>query len=277
MSRLKGKVALVTGAARGQGRSHVLRLASEGVHIIAIDRCASYDTVPYPMATPADLKNVAEEARALGVQVVSHQTDITNRAELTAAVDDARAQLGPIEIVVANAGIIQWGKKFWEWDDQSWDDTMDVNLRGAWHTCAAVAPSMIEAGRGGSIIVTASVAGLEASPGLLPYTVAKHGVIGLVRCMAAELGEYSIRVNAIAPSTVDTDMINNPSLFNLFRPDLEEPTREDTVEIFRSLVVLPRPWLEASEVSDMVAYLASDSARSITGTTIPIDLGKALK
>jgi (+)-trans-carveol dehydrogenase len=276
MPALAGKVALITGAARGQGRSHAVRLAAEGADIIAIDICAQIESVPYPLARPADLEQTAAEVRALGGRIVTARADVRSQAELRAAVDAAVGELGRLDIVCANAGIHSSAPAH-ELPEQAWQDLIDVNLTGVWLTCKVAVPHIIAGGRGGVVIVTASVAGHKPYATISHYVAAKHGLIGLTKTLAQELAPHGIRVNAISPTQVDTDMIQNDMIYRQFVPDAERPTREQFAEASQATNLLPVPWVEPSDVSDAVAFLAGDGARFITGVSLPVDAGVLAK
>ncbi len=275
--RVAGKVAFITGAARGQGRSHAIRLAQEGADIIAVDLCGQVATVPYAMATPADLAGTVKEVEALDRRIVASQADVRDFGALKAALDDGVAQLGRLDIVSANAGIFSFAT-LEELDDPTWQAMIDVNLTGVWHTAKAAIPHLRAAG-GGSMILTSSTAGLQAIEHLGHYTSAKHGVVGLMRTLARELAPDLIRVNSVHPCTVDTDMIHNSASYELFASDLPvaERTKEVLAPRFQSLNVLPIPWIEPVDVSNAVLWLASDEARYVTGVTLPIDAGLLTK
>ncbi|MEV0367902.1 mycofactocin-coupled SDR family oxidoreductase [Nocardia fusca] len=272
MGRLDNKVALVTGAARGQGRSHVLRLAEEGADVVAIDICAPVDTVPYALPTSEDLAHTAELARETGRRIIHRQCDTRDLAGLQAVVAETVAELGGVDIVVANAGITGFAPS-WEMSEQQWQEMIDVNLTGTWKTVRAAVPSMIERKQGGSIVLTSSLAGLIAYADLSHYTASKHGVTGLMRALAVELAPHNIRVNSLHPGNVDTPMINNPVVHNVFLPHLANPTRAEVEEVFVQLQGLRVPWIEPVDVSNAVVYLASDDARYVTGTTQVLDAG----
>ena len=276
MPALAGKVALITGAARGQGRSHAVRLAAEGADIIAIDICAQIESVPYPLARPADLEQTAAEVRALGGRIVTARADVRSQAELRAAVDAAVGELGRLDIVCANAGIHSSAPAH-ELPEQAWQDLIDVNLTGVWLTCKVAVPHIIAGGRGGVVIVTASVAGHKPYATISHYVAAKHGLIGLTKTLAQELAPHGIRVNAISPTQVDTDRIQNDMIYRQFVPDAERPTREQFAEASQATNLLPVPWVEPSDVSDAVAFLAGDGARFITGASLPVDAGVLAK
>src|SRR6266849_621604 len=273
--RLEGKVAFITGAARGQGRSHAVRLAQEGADIIAVDLCAQVGSVPYPMATPEDLAQTVKEVEALDRRIVATQADVRDYAGLKQALDDGVAQLGRLDIVCSNAGISSFGSA--ELDETAWQDMIDINLTGMWHTSKAAIPHLVEGGRGGSIVITSSDAGLKGYPNLAHYVSAKHGVVGLMRTLALELAPHMIRVNSLHPSTVDTDMIQNEATYRLFRPDLRDPGPQDMAEAATAINALPIPWLEPVDISNAVLFLASDEARYITGVPLPVDAGFLVK
>ena len=275
--RVAGKVAFITGAARGQGRSHAIRLAQEGADIIAVDLAGQIGSVPYAMSTPDDLAETVKEVEALDRRIVAAQADVRDYAAVRAALDDGVAQLGHLDIVSANAGIFSFGTME-ELDETHWQDMIDVNLTGVWHAAKAAIPHL-RAADGGSMILTSSTAGLQAIPNTGHYNAAKHGVVGLMRTLALELAPDMIRVNSVHPTAVNTDMIQNPATYELFAPDLPEAerTREALAPRFGSLNVLPIPWVEAIDVSNAVLFLASDEARYITGVTLPVDAGLLTK
>ena len=278
MGRVEGKVAFITGAARGQGRSHAIRLAEEGADIIAVDLCAQVDTVPYPMATPADLEQTVKDVEALDRRIVARQADVRDLAALKAVVDEGVAELGGrLDIVSANAGIASTDASTSDISEQSWADMIDINLTGVWHTTKAAVPHMLAAGNGGSIVLTSSAAGLIAYPGIGHYVSAKHGVVGLMRTLALELAPHRIRVNSIHPTQVDTDMIQNETIWRLFSPDEPNPSREGFAPVSQEMNALPIPWVEARDISNALLFLASDEARYITGVPLPVDAGAVIK
>ncbi|HUD77535.1 MAG TPA: mycofactocin-coupled SDR family oxidoreductase [Streptosporangiaceae bacterium] len=274
--RVEGKVAFITGAARGQGRSHAIRLAQEGADIIAIDLCAQVDSVPYPMSTPDDLAQTVREVEALDRRIVATQADVRDYGAVKAALDAGVAELGRLDIVAANAGISSVGRAE-ELPEQTWQDMIDINLTGVWHAAKAAIPHLKAGGRGGSIIITSSAAGLMAMENIGHYVTAKHGLVGLMRTLALELAPDSIRVNSLHPTTVNTAMIQNAPTYALFRPDLENPTAEDAAESLLTLNALPVKWVEPIDISNALLFLASDEARYITGVTLPIDAGCVIK
>jgi SDR family mycofactocin-dependent oxidoreductase len=273
MGRVEGKVAFITGAARGQGRSHAIRLAEEGADIIAVDVCEDIAGVPYGGATEEDLAQTVKAVEALDRRIVATKADVRDLDQLRVAVDDGVAQLGRLDIVSANAGISAFPHPAHEIPEDIWADVIDINLTGVWRTTTVATPHLIAGGRGGSIILTSSAAGLMAYPNVAQYVSAKHGVVGLMRTLALELAPHSIRVNSIHPTQVDTPMIMNEATYGLFRPDLDHATREDFVPASQAMNALPIPWVEAVDISNALLFLASDEARYITGVALPVDAG----
>jgi (+)-trans-carveol dehydrogenase len=278
MGVLDGKVAFVTGAARGQGRSHARRLAEEGADIIAVDLCQQVKSVPYPMATPDDLAETVKEVEALDRRIIATEADVRDYSAVKAALDDGVAQLGRLDIVSANAGIFSFGRAE-ELPEQAWQDMIDTNLTGAWHEAKAAIPHLRAGGRGGSIILTSSDLGLRAVENMVHYVAAKHGMVGLMRTLALELAPDMIRVNSVHPTIVNTDMIQNAPTYALFAPDLEEKdrTKERLAERFLAMNAMPVPWAEPLDISNAVLWLASDESRYVTGVTLPVDAGWLVK
>jgi SDR family mycofactocin-dependent oxidoreductase len=272
MGRVSGKVAFITGAARGQGRAHALRLAEEGADIVAVDICSQMGTVPYAMATPDDLAETVKLVEEQDRRILARQVDVRDLGGLQQLAAEAVAEFGGIDIVVANAGIGSFAP-IWEFTEEQWDETIGVNLTGVWKTVKACIPSMIEAGKGGSIILTSSLAGLVAFPNLGPYNAAKHGVTGLMRTLAVELAPYSIRCNSLHPAIVHTDMTHNDAIYQLFLPHLTNPSRAEAEEGYKAMHALPISGLEAIDIANMVLFLSSDESRYITGTTQVLDAG----
>jgi (+)-trans-carveol dehydrogenase len=276
MARLDGKVAFITGAARGQGRSHAIRLAQEGADIIAVDICSQIESVPYPMGTADDLAETVKAVEALDRRIIAIQADVRDYPALKQALDEAVEQLGRLDIVSANAGVATIFPSQ-EMPEESWRDVIDTNLTGVWHATKAATPALIAGGRGGSIVITSSVGGLKALPNLSSYVASKHGVIGLMRTLALELAPHSIRVNAILPTQVETPMILNEASLRFFLPDSERPTIEEFAQLSQQLIALPIPWVKPLDVSNALLFLASDEARYITGVTLPVDGGMLTK
>lgn len=271
MGSLKGRVAFITGGARGQGRSHALALAREGADIAICDIAAPIATAPYPLASEADLAETARQVEALGRRCLAVRADVRSTADLDAAVTQTLGELGRIDILVANAGICGFGR-FWEIDDQMWDEMIATDLTGVFKTMRAVVPHMIERGSG-RIIATASMGGKMGNPNLAHYVAAKWGVIGLVKTLALEVADKGITVNAICPATVDTEMVHNDALYGLFCPDIEHPTRADVEPRYTAMNPIPDPWTAVEDISAAVLYLASDGARHVSGTTLDVCMG----
>jgi SDR family mycofactocin-dependent oxidoreductase len=276
--RVEGKVAFVTGAARGQGRSHAIRLAQEGADIIAVDLVRQVDSVPYPMSTPSDLAETVKEVEALDRRIVATEADVRDYGALKAALDNGVAELGRLDIVSANAGIASFGRAE-DLPEQTWQDMIDTNLTGVWHAAKAAIPHIRAGGRGGSIILTSSTAGLMAYENMAHYVAAKHGVVGLMRTLALELAPDMIRVNSVHPTSVNTDMVHNEAMYTLFAPDLPEQdrTKERLGERFQTLNALPIQWVEPADISNAVLWLASDESRYVTGVTLPVDAGSLVR
>ncbi|KAF0960883.1 mycofactocin-coupled SDR family oxidoreductase [Rhodococcus sp. T7] len=279
MNSLSGKVAFVTGAARGQGRSHAIELARAGADIIAVD--IAHDEpelgLGYPLGSQDELAETAKEVENLGRRIVTARVDVRDGDGLAAALRTAVEELGRLDIVVANAGIAASAIPAHQITDSQWEQMLAINLTGVWKTCRAAVPYLVEGNRGGSMILTSSMAALRVYQGIAAYSAAKHGVVGLMKTMAAELAQYSIRVNSVHPTQVDTPMIMNDETFKIFRPDLEHPTREDFEAASASLHALPVAVADPLDISKAVVFLASDDARLITGVTLPIDAGLLLK
>jgi SDR family mycofactocin-dependent oxidoreductase len=266
MGKLDGKVAFITGAARGQGRSHAIRLAEEGANIIAVDICQQIASVPYPMATPDDLAETAKQVEALDRRIFTAQADVRDAAALKQAFEAGVAELGPVDIVLANAGIAPMALHE---RPNAWQDVVDVNLTGVYHTVETAIPSMIERGAGGAIVLTSSTAGINGiggpSAGGLGYTAAKHGVVGLMRSYANNLAPHSIRVNSVHPTGVNTPMVVNDAMQEFLQHD---PSLGQAMSN-----ALPVPMVEAVDISNAIVWLVSDDARYVTGVTLPVDAG----
>jgi SDR family mycofactocin-dependent oxidoreductase len=266
--RVAGKVAFITGAGRGQGRSHAIRLAEEGADIIAVDICADYPTVGYGMATEADLAETVKAVEALDRRVIAARADVRDAQALKGVLDAGVAELGKLDIVCANAGICT----VQAWDEVTpavWQDTIDTNLTGVWNTMVAATPHLIANG-GGSIICTSSTAGIKGLPYLAPYVAAKHGVVGIAKTMANELAKHSIRVNTVHPTGVDTPMgAGLGGLDSLLSRD------QNLGPIFMN--TLPVESVDPRDISNAVLFLASDEARYVTGLEFTVDAGNTIR
>ena len=247
-----------------------MRLAREGADIIALDICASAsDTVTYTPASPEDLNETVRLVEAEGRKILSRQADIRDDAALKQLVAEGVEQFGRLDIVVANAGVLSWGR-VWELSDEQWNTVIDINLTGTWRTLRATIPAMIEAGNGGSIVVVSSSAGVKATPGNGHYSASKHGLTALTNTLAIELGEFGIRVNSIHPYSIDTPMIEPEAMMEIFAK------YPNFVHSFPPMPLQPNGFMSAEEVSDVVVWLAGDGAGAVTGTQVPVDKG-ALK
>jgi len=280
MARLDGKVAFITGAARGQGRSHAVRLAEEGADIVAVDLCAQIESNPYPLSTPEDLAETEALVRKLGRRIVARRADVRQRAELQRVLEDAVGELGPIDIVVANAGILPMAMG--DPDPMDFVDAVDVDLIGALNAVAAALPHMPD---GSAVVVIGSTAGMMPNavdnplmgPGSAGYGWSKRTLIGYVEQLALHLAPRFIRVNAIHPTNCNTDLLHNDGMYAMFRPDLDHPTREDVIPAFTHFQAMPIPYVEPLDISNAVLFLASDEARYITGQQLRVDAGSLLK
>lgn len=270
--KLEGKVAFITGAARGQGRSHAIRLAQEGADIIAIDVSKQVETVPYPTAKAEDLAETVRQVEALDRRIIAAEADVRDFDALKAVVDQGVAELGRLDIVLANAGISTPASSL-EMSEEVWQTMIDVNLTGVWKTVKASVPHILAGGAGGSVVLTSSLAAIYANPGTLHYSAAKAGVAMMAKILAKELAPQSIRVNSVHPTTVATEMILNEATYKLFRPDLEHPTRADFEEAALTLNRLPIPAMEAVDISNAILYLVSEDGRYVTGTEHVVDAG----
>jgi SDR family mycofactocin-dependent oxidoreductase len=276
MGKLDNKIAVVSGAARGQGRSHAVNLAAEGAHIIALDICADLEGNTYPLSRPEDLEETARMVEKEAVRCHTAIVDVRERGAVWKAIADGVAELGGLDIVVANAGICPMGKAQ---TIQSWSDTIDTDLVGVFNVVQASLPHISD---GGSIIATGSLAAQLGSsttqgPGGSAYSLAKQIVARYVNDLSIQLAKRMIRVNAVHPTNVNTDMLHNDGLYQVFRPDLKEPTREDAELAFPAMQAMPIPYIEPQDVSDTVVFLASDASRYITGTQLRVDAGGFVK
>ena len=270
MGRVEDKVAFITGAARGQGRSHALRLAEEGADIIALDMCRQLASARYDLATSEDLADTRKAVEALGRRVITLEVDVRDEQQLASAFREGVAEIGPVDIVIANAGVALFAV---DQPHEAWQDTIDINLTGVFNTIETVVPSMVERGQGGAIVLTSSTAGLRGilgpSRGALAYVASKHGLVGLMRSYANSLAAHSIRVNSVHPTGVETPMIATPSI---------EAFLEEHPELVSHVTnAMPVGLISAYDVSNAVLYLVSDEGRYVTGTTLSVDAGFANK
>jgi SDR family mycofactocin-dependent oxidoreductase len=268
-------VALITGGARGQGRSHAITFAREGAEIIICDVAEQLPTVPYPLASKGDLTDTARMVEDLDRRCVAVQADVRDSEGMREVVERGISELGHIDILLANAAIESF-ETAWELTDEQWDEMIAVTLTGVWKSCKAVIPHMI--GRHtGVILITSSIGGLKGLANQAHYCAAKHGVVGLMRTLAIELAPHGIRVNTVHPSSVDTPIIKNQAMYTLFSGGKSDATLEEVTPAFRDLNLLDVPWMEPQDISNAMLWLASDEARYITGATIPVDAGLLVK
>lgn len=270
MGNLDGKVAVITGGARGQGRAHALRLADEGADIVICDLAAPIASVPYPLAEPSDLDETVKLVEERGRRCVAVVADVRDTGQMRQVADAAMTEFGRIDILLANAGILSLSETTWDLTDEQWNDMIDVNLTGVFKACRAVIPHMLTADNGGSIVITSSIAGLKGVAGCTHYTAAKHGIVGLMRTLARELAHRYIRVNTIHPTGVDSPMSNN----EYFGTWLEQ--HQELGNAMRGNM-MPVDAMAVEDVSSVIAWLVSDEAKWITGAALPVDAGFMLK
>ncbi|MFT4081524.1 MAG: mycofactocin-coupled SDR family oxidoreductase [Nocardioides sp.] len=277
--RVEGKVALITGAARGQGRDQALALAREGADIIAVDIARSVEGLDefYPGTSGDDLDETVRLVEAAGGRIAATRADVRDLDAMSAALDVGLDRFGKIDIVSATAGVLVFGVPAHELTGEQWDTVLDINAKGVWHTAKVAIPHLIAQGTGGSIILNSSTAAHRAEVGGLAYVASKHAVVGIMRTLAKELAPYSVRVNTVHPCAVATPMVQNDRIYQGYRPDLDAPTLEQTTADFVAENMLPVPWIEVEDVSNAVVFLASEEARYITGTELKIDAGYTIK
>ncbi len=275
MGKLDGKVAVITGGARGQGRSHAITLAREGADIVICDVAAPLPTVPYALATPDDLAETARLVEDLDRHCIAVQADVRDGAQMREVAARAIAEFGHIDILLANAGIISFARA-WELTEEQWDQMIAVNLTGVWQSCKAAIPHMIARCRGGAIVLTSSTVGLKGLLTASHYAASKHGVVGLMRTLAIELAPYGIRVNTVHPTAVATDIVLNDAMRTLFGGGV--PVSEERLrQMLGDMNLLPVKLLQSSDISAAVLWLVSDEARFVTGVALPVDAGLTAK
>jgi SDR family mycofactocin-dependent oxidoreductase len=277
MGYFTGKTVLITGAARGQGRSHAIRFADEGANVILVDLCGDITGVPYRLPGSSDLAATHQAAEDRGVKAHSAVADVRDWREFNNAVRGAIADLGVPDVVVANAGIFTHAAKVWEIQPEDFQAVIDVDLVGVWHTIRATLPDMIERGHGGSVIATVSSAGIRPTRNVSGYSAAKHGVLGLIRSAALELGPYGIRANCVSPGSTNTPMFRSEAMRRLFVPEETDPSEEEFLERSSSFTPLGNAYVEPDDITEAVLWLASDSARYVTGVNISVDGGSAIR
>jgi (+)-trans-carveol dehydrogenase len=273
--KLDGQVVFITGAARGQGRSHAVRFAQEGAKIIAVDACTNIPEVPYPLGTEDDLKETVRLVEEFGGSIVASVADVRDRDALSESVADGVEKFGRLDIVLANAGINSPSPG--GISESGWQVVLDINLTGVWRTVDVAIPHILAGGLGGCLILTSSAAGLKGYPNIAHYTAAKHGVNGLMKTLALELASKRVRVNTLNPTQVDTPMIMNDPMFRLFCPDIPNATRTEFAPVSQAMNALPIPWVDPVDVSNAALFLASEEGRYITGVALPVDAGVLIK
>jgi SDR family mycofactocin-dependent oxidoreductase len=276
MTRFSNKTVLISGAARGQGRAHALQFAREGAHVVAFDVCAPNPSSGIDLATRDDLDETVRLIHAGGGSVLAVVADVREAESVVGVIKEGVSQFGGLDIVVANAGIVGKPALSWETSEQVFRDVFDVDLLGVWTTVSLGVKAMLDAGTRGSVIVTGSGASLKGLPHILPYVVAKHGLVGLVRTMARELGPHGIRINAVLPGNANTAMFNNDAMRHIFVPEQADP--EEALFLARAAATVPMrvPYVQPSDVTEAVCFLASDAARYLTGVLLPVDGGTAI-
>ncbi len=275
MGEFDGRVALITGGARGQGRAHAVAFAEGGADVVVCDRCEDSDVVFYPLATEDDLAETARLVEAAGRRCIAVKADTADRAAMDALVARAESEFGRIDVAVANAGV-SIAAPVQSMTSAQWNEAIASNLTGVFNTVGAVAPGMIERGYG-RIVTISSMLGRAGSTNMAAYSASKWGVIGLTKSSALDLAKHGITVNAIAPGNISTPMIHNDALYSMMRPDLEKPTADDVAPVFASLHAQPIPWLEAEEITRAVLFFAAEAGAHISGTVLPIDAGNAAR
>ena len=275
MAELEGRVALVTGGARGMGRSHAVALAREGAAVVLVDLCRSFDEVAYPLATEDDLAHTAALVEAEGVRCITHVADVRELDALVAIVAETEAELGSLDVAIANAGVSHMGMIDEETAD-GWATVVDINLTGTFNTFRAASPGM-KARRWGRLVGVSSMMGRASNPTLSAYCASKWGVIGLVKAASQDLAHNGVTVNAVAPGNIGTPMVLNDNMFRMMRPDLDEPTAEDMAPVMAGLHAQPVPWLEPEEVTRAVMYLVAEGAAHITGTVMDVSAGASAR
>lgn len=274
--RFAGKVVAVTGGARGQGRGHALGFAAEGADVVLLDLCAPIESVPYDLPGVADLERTAREVESLDRRVFVKRVDVRDERSMREAFDAAAAELGRVDVVLANAGIVS-ADSVLEMSERVWHDVIEINLTGVFNTLKAAGPHLLESAPGSSVCVTSSIGGVKSVENLGHYAASKHGVLGLMKSFAKELGPKGVRANAVLPTQVSTRMTVNDAVAGFFCPDLDAPTVADLAAASEATHILPTPWAEIEDITNAVLFLCSEEARKITGVALPVDCGALLR
>jgi SDR family mycofactocin-dependent oxidoreductase len=274
--RFEGKTVIISGAAIGQGRSHAVHFAAEGANLVLFDICATLETVYHPMGSKSDLDQTLALVRDYGASALGLVADVRNWDQIRTIFDQAILEFGTVDVVVANAGIATHFQTMWETSEENFRDVIDINLVGAWHTLKAAAQTMLKGGTRGSIVVTGSGASIKAPANISSYVATKHALVGLVRSSARELAASGIRVNLVAPGNTSTTMLLSDEMFRLHLPGVEHPTQEMFEKVSAGRTPMQIPYVEPEDISHAVMFLASDEARYITGSILPVDGGGAI-
>jgi SDR family mycofactocin-dependent oxidoreductase len=276
MTLFSGKTVLISGAARGQGRSHAVGFGRQGANVVAFDICAPMESAGADVSTIDDLNETARQVEAAGGTVMTRVADVRDAGAVSAVVEESVARFGGLDIVIANAAIVGSSGPSWLMDEQVFLDVIDVDLIGVWHTVRAGVLSMLSSGTRGCVIVTGSGASVKGLANLLPYVVAKHGLVGMVRTMARELAPHGIRVNAVLPGNVNTPMFNNDKTRKLFVPEQADPDNDLFLSRAGATIPMGVPWVESQDITEAMFYLASEAARYVTGALLPVDGGSGI-
>lgn len=276
MNRFHDKTVVISGAGRGQGRAHALGFAAEGANVVAFDICDDVSSSPISLSSSEDLKETAALVRSAGGTIDIHRADVRDADAVAAVFSSAVRTYGKVDIVLANAGVIPKFSNTWEFDELDYEEVVDIDLLGVWRVLKAGVLTMLEGEVKGAIIVTGSGASIKGIASLSPYVAAKHGLVGMVRTAARELGRYGIRVNMVAPGNVNTDMIMNSAVYQVYFPDRDAPTQEEFCEMASSQNPMGQPYVEPDDVTRTVMYLASEDARFVTGSLLPVDGGQGI-
>ncbi|MEU7811658.1 mycofactocin-coupled SDR family oxidoreductase [Pseudonocardia sp. NPDC049154] len=274
--RFEGKTVVISGAARGQGRSHAVRFAEEGANVVGFDVCAQVGEPGYPVSTPEDLAETGELVRAAGAKGFTEIADVRDAAAVEAVFQRAVAEFGGVDVAVANAGIVQRGARAWEIEEDVFRTVLDVNVVGAWHVLKSGITAMRAGGPRGSVVVIGSGASVKGLANVGAYVTSKHALVGLVRTAAKEAASEGIRVNLVTPGNVGTPMFLNDAIKAIYVPDIEDPTDQQLAERAATGVPMQIPYVEAVDISEAVLFLASDAARYVTGSILPVDGGSAI-
>ncbi len=274
--RFEGRTVVISGGARGQGRAHALRFAAEGANVVVFDVCAPIDLLGYPLATPAELEATADAVRATGAKGFAEVADVREADQVQRVFDRVVAEFGTVDVAVANAGVVHSAGRAWEIDEAVFRTVLDINVVGAWHVLKSGITAMRHTGTRGSVVITGSGASLKGLPNVGAYVTSKHALVGLVRSAAKEAAPDGIRVNLVAPGNVNTPMFLSDPIKQMYVPDIPGASDAQLAERAAGGIPMGVPWVEPEDVSEAVLYLASDAARYVTGTVLPVDAGSGV-